>query len=188
MRERGFPRGPLETWGSRGQGSGCPSHHGTNPGRRKRGLCSSSNRKRGKTPLHFACRHHILELGGTSGVRPVFLGVFPIGRALSSNAFPQNPMGSIDREDFGKRENMGGSGDVLGTSRMRLFDGLFNPSEREDLRDDYRELGKLFPLFLGGAPPGGIRFLAPEQCTPARWVQKILYSFKIWICSGPGPL
>ncbi|KAG0725805.1 hypothetical protein GWK47_037883 [Chionoecetes opilio] len=38
--------------------------------------------------------------------------------------------------------------------------------EREDLRDDYRNLGKTVIIFLGGAPPGGIRFLAPENNAP----------------------
>ncbi|KAG0725630.1 hypothetical protein GWK47_038244 [Chionoecetes opilio] len=56
--------------------------------------------------------------------------------------------------------------------------------EREDLRDDYRELVKLVIIFLGGAPPGGIRFLAPGAMHQARWMSKVLYSFKIWMFRG----
>ncbi|KAG0713600.1 hypothetical protein GWK47_015866 [Chionoecetes opilio] len=59
-----------------------------------------------------------------------------------------------------------------------------SPSEREDLRDDYRELVKLVIIFLGGAPPGGIRFLAPGAMHQARWMSKVLYSFKIWMFRG----
>ncbi|KAG0721201.1 hypothetical protein GWK47_046932 [Chionoecetes opilio] len=67
---------------------------------------------------------------------------------------------------------------------MRLFDGLQVLQEREDLRDDYREFGQTCHHFPRGAPPGGIRFLAPGAMHQARWMSKVLYSFKIWMFRG----
>ena len=56
--------------------------------------------------------------------------------------------------------------------------------EREDLRDDYRELVELVISFLGGALSGGMRFRAPGAMHHARWTSKVLYSFKIWMFRG----
>ncbi|KAG0724105.1 hypothetical protein GWK47_041316 [Chionoecetes opilio] len=68
---------------------------------------------------------------------------------------------------------------------MRLFDGLFKSFKSvRTFAMTTRELVKLVIIFLGGAPPGGIRFLAPEAMHQARWMSKVLYSFKIWMFRG----
>lgn len=48
-------------------------------------------------------------------------------------------------------------------------------------REDYREMLELAVIFLGGTPSRGIRFRAPGAMHHARWMSKILYSFKIWM-------
>ena len=46
-------------------------------------------------------------------------------------------------------------------------------------RDDYRELLKLMPIFLGSKPPCDTKFRAPGPMHQARWMAKAIYSLKV---------
>ena len=48
-------------------------------------------------------------------------------------------------------------------------------------RNDYKELLTLNPIFLGGIPPLGVRFLVPGAYHHARWMSKIIYIMKIYL-------
>ncbi|KAG0715876.1 hypothetical protein GWK47_010923 [Chionoecetes opilio] len=61
--------------------------------------------------------------------------------------------------------------------------------EREDLRDELPGIGQNLSSFSSVVPlPVGIRFLSPGAMHQARWMSKVLYSFKIWMFPGPVPL
>lgn len=48
-------------------------------------------------------------------------------------------------------------------------------------RDDYRELIEITLIFLGHAPTRGIKFAKPGAMHQARWMSKIIYTFKTWM-------
>ena len=48
-------------------------------------------------------------------------------------------------------------------------------------RDDYRELMELTLLFLGRSPSRGTRFRVPGANHQARWMAKVIYTFKVWM-------
>ena len=48
-------------------------------------------------------------------------------------------------------------------------------------RDDYRELMELTLLFLGRSPSRGTRFWVPAANHHARWMAKVIYTFKVWM-------
>ncbi|KAG0727626.1 hypothetical protein GWK47_034264 [Chionoecetes opilio] len=149
----------------------------------KNGACVLIEQKMGKDLLHFACRHHILELV----VHAVFVRVLGCSSSPEHLLFKrfQTSWESIDREDFGTGIMVEEVATVLEDVKDEALRWTLQVlQEREDLRDDYRELVKLVIIFLGGAPPGGIRFLAPGAMHQARWMSKVLYSFKIWMFRG----
>lgn len=45
---------------------------------------------------------------------------------------------------------------------------------------DYRELFELTVVFLGSAPPRGSRFYKPSAMHEARWMAKVIYTFKVF--------
>ena len=48
-------------------------------------------------------------------------------------------------------------------------------------RGDYAEFLKLIVIYLGGTPPGGIKFSPPGAFHHARWMAKAIYSLKIYL-------
>jgi hypothetical protein len=48
-------------------------------------------------------------------------------------------------------------------------------------RDDYRELMELCVMFLGILPKRNFTFKSPGPCHHARWMAKIIYSFKVYL-------
>ena len=173
----------LETWGVADQVVGMSfDTTASNTGRRN-GACVLIEQKMGKDLLHFACRHHILELV----VHAVFVRVLGCSSSPELLLFKrfQTSWESIDREDFGTGIMVEEVATVLEDVKDEALRWTLQVlQEREDLRDDYRELVELVIIFLGGAPPGGIRFRAPGAMHHARWMSKVLYSFKIWMFRG----
>lgn len=56
-------------------------------------------------------------------------------------------------------------------------------------RDDYRELLELSVIFLGAAPPRGVRFYEPEAMMHhARWMVKAIYCLKAWLFRSELPM
>ncbi|KAG0713776.1 hypothetical protein GWK47_015469 [Chionoecetes opilio] len=170
--------------GSRGSGSrDVLRHHGIQHRPAETGPVSSSNRKWGKT----CCISPVVTISWSwwyMRCSSVFLGCSSSPEHLLFKRF-QTSWESIDREDFGTGIMVEEVATVLEDVKDEALRWTLQVlQEREDLRDDYRELVKLVIIFLGGAPPGGIRFLAPGAMHQARWMSKVLYSFKIWMFRG----
>jgi hypothetical protein len=72
---------------------------------------------------------------------------------------------SVEITDFKDR--------TINYSKSQL--AIFHP------RDDYSELLELVIIFLSGTPSRGIHFRAPGALHRARWMARIIYSFKIWM-------
>lgn len=49
------------------------------------------------------------------------------------------------------------------------------------MRDDYKELLLLTVIFLGGVPPKGITFFAPGALHRSRWMDRLIYTLKIFM-------
>ncbi|KAG0727439.1 hypothetical protein GWK47_034646 [Chionoecetes opilio] len=135
----------------------------SNTGRRN-GAVSSSNRKWGKTCCISPVVPHILELV----VHAVFfvrvLGCSSSPEHLLFQTF-QTSWESIVREDFGTgiREEVATVLEDVKDEALRWTLKSFKSVRTFAM--GYREFGQLVIIFLGGAPPGGIRFLLLEQCT-----------------------
>ena len=75
----------------------------------------------------------------------------------------------MDREDFGTGTMVEEVATVLEDVKDEALRWTLQVlQERGDFRDDYRELVELVIIFLGGAPPSGIRFRAPGAMHHAR--------------------
>ncbi|KAG0698584.1 hypothetical protein GWK47_026013 [Chionoecetes opilio] len=173
----------LETWGVADQVVGMSfDTTASNTGRRN-GACVLIEQKMGKDLLLSP----VVTISWSwwyMRCSSVFLGVPHRPSICSSKRF-QTSWESIDREDFGTGIMVEEVATVLEDVKDEALRWTLQVlQEREDLRDDYRELVKLVIIFLGGAPPGGIRFLAPGAMHQARWMSKVLYSFKIWMFRG----
>jgi hypothetical protein len=48
-------------------------------------------------------------------------------------------------------------------------------------REDYKEFLELVIIFLGSIPPRGVHINAPGALHSARWMARIIYSFKMWM-------
>ena len=91
----------------------------------------------------------------------------------------------MDREDFGMATMVEEVATVLEDIKDEALRWTLQVlQEREDRRDDYRESVELAIIFFGGAHLSGIRFRVPGIMHHARWMSKVLYSFKIWIFRG----
>ncbi|KAG0721810.1 hypothetical protein GWK47_006212 [Chionoecetes opilio] len=175
-RERGMAAAGVsarETGGSGIRYRDALSPHGIHTGPEKGPV--SSSKKKWERPAAFRPSHHTWA-GGTSCSSLFLVSSRP---GLLFKSF-QNPMGK-HRPGIRTGNMVGGMATVL-EIKGRLFVALQVLQEREDLRDDYRELGKNCHHFLGGAPPGN-SFLAPGACTSPMDV-KSLYSSKFGV---PGP-
>ncbi|KAG0714811.1 hypothetical protein GWK47_013401 [Chionoecetes opilio] len=168
--------------GSRGSGSrDVLRHHGIQHRPQKRGLCPHRT-ENGERPAAFRLSSTpILELV----VHAVFVRVLGCSSSPEHLLFKrfQTSWESIDRKGLRHGNHGGGSGDCSEDVQDEALRWTLQVlQEREDLCDDYRELVKLVIIFLGGAPPGlGNLIPAPGANAQARWMSKVLYSFKIWM-------
>ncbi|KAG0714213.1 hypothetical protein GWK47_014547 [Chionoecetes opilio] len=179
-RQRWF--GPGDR-GSRGSGSrDVLRHHGIQHRPQKRGPVFLTNRN-GKA-LRISPVVTISWSWWYMRCSSVFLGGSSSPEHCSSNA--SKPHGRASTERTSARESW--------WRKWRLFledvkDEALRWTlqvlqEREDLRDDYRELVKLVIIFLGGALPVEFEFLAPGEMHQARWMSKFPLLLQVFGCSG----
>ncbi|GBP85742.1 PiggyBac transposable element-derived protein 4 [Eumeta japonica] len=71
--------------------------------------------------------------------------------------------------------------DTTSVNTGDLFVKIFYQIETSQPRNDYKELLDLSCIFLGGTPPGGIKFKAPGAAHHARWLAKAIYCLKIYM-------
>jgi len=129
--------------------------------------------------LHLACRHHILELIAGAAFKTV----------VTSSSAPEIQLFKRFRDhwefiDQAKYEDAC-TDDITASGIEDVKEELIHFIESALLtkqpRSDYKELLELALLFLGASPSQKIQFKAPGANHHARWMAKIIYSFKIWM-------
>lgn len=147
---------------------------------RTSGACVLLEQQIGKHLLNFACRHHIFEI--------ILENVFKITMGVSSG--PDIQIFKRFQKCWDKIDtSMLKTGVNDDTFKSKLPDNTLDEVLQFCMhhltqlhpREDYRELLNLTVIFLGGTPPGGIRLRAPAGLHRARWMARLLYSFKIFM-------
>ena len=149
---------------------------------RLNGTCINIEQSLDKQLLFFACHHHMLELI----IRAVFTACIGTSSGPDIPLFKrlQKQWELIDKEKFedaSTNEYVAKTiADVKDDISLFIFAQLLNNQQR----DDYREILELALVFLGRVPPRGIRFMAPGPMHHARWMNKVIYSLKVWLFRG----
>lgn len=131
-----------------------------------------------KELLRFACRHHVLELICGAAYKAVFGPTSGPNVALFRRF--QEFWPAIDQTAYAS------------CTDTRLDDSLKSVKDnaiqfaREALaksfpREDYRDLLELSLIFLGETPRRGVSFRNPGAFHHARWMSKILYTYKLYL-------
>ena len=171
----------LEDWNLQDSiGAMCFDTTSSNTGRIN-GACVILQQLLGQDLLHLACRHHILELIAGAAFKTV----------ITSSSAPDIPLFKRFKDnwefiDQTKFEDAS-TDEVTASGIKDVKEGLINffesvlLSTENQMRNDYREVVELSLLFLGASPSQKFRFKAPGANHHARWMAKIIYSFKIWM-------
>lgn len=145
----------------------------------KSGACVILEQLLGRGLLHFACRHHILELIAGSAFAAV-MGASSAPEVLIFKRF-QGQWRFVDQAEFADSSTCKLTADAVADIKEDLGIFLTSALAKDQTCDDYRELLEITLIFLGITPPRGIRFMAPGAMHQARWMSKIIYTFKIWL-------
>jgi hypothetical protein len=135
------------------------------------GACTILQQKLGRPLLHFACRHHILELVVEAAFKP-FLGPSKGPEIAIFKRFQSN-WNSIDQSKFKPMMPDEMDSVVSGVFLSRKEDVVsfcIQKLESAQPRDDYRELLELTIILFGERPPRGFRFMQPGAMHRARWM------------------
>ena len=134
----------------------------------KEGACVHLMQHVKRNLLHFACRHHVLELvvgaafivcfGPSSGPEIPLFKRFVKWWPLTNQASPKPLDDPVD-----------GADKIIATCHALL--------KKQQPRDDYREMVQLTILVLGGEVEANIR--KPGAYHRARWMAKVIYTLKI---------
>jgi hypothetical protein len=129
--------------------------------------------------LHLACRHHIHEImleevflqsmGPSSGPNITLFQRF-------QSFWPNIEVNSYKSGIADQSVHMALQGDIA-----EMIQFATNQLQNVQPRDDYMELLELVIIFLGGVPPRGVHFLKPGALHRARFMAKLLYSYKIFL-------
>ena len=146
------------------------------------GVCAILELKLNRHLLHFACRHHILELlvgaafkatvePSTSGPRIQLLEKF---RRAWPELRVENWEAGITDPDVAINFPSNVRNDTIDFIKDQLQNKV------KSSRGDYIEMLKLCLLFLGGEIPG-YTISKPGAYSHARWMAKIIYTLKIFL-------
>ena len=72
----------------------------------------------------------------------------------------------------------------LAESKENLKSFITDRLEELHQREDYREVLHQVLIYLGDAPASGVKFMAPGAMHRARWMAKMIYTFKVWMFQG----
>lgn len=157
----------------------CFDTTAANTGRRS-GACVLLEQILGRGLLYLACRHHIMELVLSAAFQST-MGESSGPEVLLFKRFQAR------WESFNSTSFEPGIAEVSVCAvipddvRQQTLKFATNQLQNIQPRDDYLELLELSILFLGDAPPGGVKFRAPGPVHHARWMSKLLYAFKIYM-------
>lgn len=146
------------------------------------GVCAILEQKLNRHLLHFACRHHILELlagaafkatvePSTSGPR---IPLFEKFRKAWPELQVENWEAGITDPDVVTYFPTNVRNDIIDFIKDQLQNKV------KKCRGDYIEMLKLCLLFLGGEVPG-YSISKPGAVSHARWMAKIIYTLKIFL-------
>ncbi|KAF0688902.1 Uncharacterized protein FWK35_00037516, partial [Aphis craccivora] len=79
----------------------------------------------------------------------------------------------LDREEERKRNHS--DNPTISATDNDILMSLKIAISKKLPREDYRELLDLSIIYLGGVPPGGIKFRKPGAYHMARWIAKAIY-------------
>jgi hypothetical protein len=145
------------------------------------GACRHLEKLVGRKLLYLACRHHVHELiagtvfeelfGQTTAPQPALLTRFQNSWFAIDQSAYQKLTDKRLNTDFGKR---------LVAENVEFLNAILK-SGKSFLRDDYKECAELSLLILGGIPSTGFGFKACGANHHARWMSKVIYSFKMYL-------
>jgi hypothetical protein len=151
---------------------------------RLNGACTLFEQRLGRNVLHLACRHHIHEImleeafsitmGPSSG--PEIL-LFKRFKAYWSNIVLADYKPGIEVPVIASA-----MADVVDDMKTFITDQL----EMSHQREDYQELLELALLFIGGVPSRGLVFKKPGAIHRARFMARLIYALKIFLCRNAG--
>ncbi|KAI8442258.1 hypothetical protein MSG28_005828 [Choristoneura fumiferana] len=141
----------------------------------RKGACALLEAGIGRNLLWLACRHHILEI--------ILAKIFTLCFGPSSS--PEIPLFKRFREVWKNysRENYKGLDidPVIEAFSQSTLEVLAKAVGREkEIRDDYFELIELATIVLNKAPDK-IHWRSPGPIHHARWMAKLLYTYKIFL-------
>lgn len=145
----------------------------------KKGACKILEQLLGRDLLHFACRHHIMEIiAGSAFIEA--MGAFSAPEFLLFKRF-QAKWGSINQKNFKDSSSDEYTKQSVADVQEVMIHFLETSLKEHQPRSDYRELLELTMVFLGASHPLGTRFRAPGAMHQARWMAKAIYTFKVWM-------
>jgi len=169
----------IRKWGLENLVQGmCFDTTSSNTGRLS-GACITLEQLLGRPLLHFACRHHILELV-LSAAFGVCIGPSNAPEILVFKRF-QDQWSSIDQRSYDDASSDDFASTELGDVRSEIISFCEQQFQEQQPRDDYRELLELVLMFLGAKAHHDKMFRSPGPMHKARWMAKAIYSMKLWM-------
>lgn len=143
------------------------------------GACTILEQYLAKDLLYFICRHHIYELvlkctyetkfGKTSGPDVQLFNKF------------EEFWKSAEKENYETGISDTFVNDALQDVRETVLEFCLNQLKKYQIRRDYKEFAQLAVIFLGGKLENDIIFYTTGAHHHARWMQKAIYSLKMFI-------
>lgn len=140
------------------------------------GACTLLQAALGHDVLHLACRHHIFEIVAEKAFTAKKIAPSS-GPDIAIFRRFQEKWPFIDQSNF---ETAVDSVEII-SFKDRIIDFAKTNLQMFQPRDDFKELLELVIIFLGGTPSRGVHFQAPGALHRARWMARIIYSFKMWM-------
>ena len=150
---------------------------------RVNGACVMIEQLLSRDLSYLACRHHILDLIAAA----TFKKVLPSSSSPNIQLFKcfKDNWEFIDQakyEDASTDEVAASGVEDIQEEMMKFIEGVLTTETQP--RDDYKELMELTLLFLGRSSSWEPDFESPELNHHARWMTKVIYTFKVWMfCS-----
>ena len=133
----------------------------------------------GRYLLYLACHYYILEVALAAAFKAT-MSEASNPEVLLFTRF-QAGWGNIEQDKF----QHGATDGIVNSLIEPIIDELLVVAHSQlDIRqprEDYLELIELFVISLGGVPSCDICFLIPGPMHHAWWMNKVIYSLKIWM-------
>ena len=156
----------------------------------KTGIVVQLERKMNKKLIQLPCRHHYIELVASACCSVVYSSS-SIATSSKSTTSPFEPIfvsfkkvwNSLNQSRFETFERKDCSRDLIGNvnETVEFLQNWLSNDGKNCARKDYKELAILALIFLNGSNKftENYKLLAPGACHHARWMSRIIYTFKI---------